>query len=154
MRPRVVLALAVIVVAPACDAFGRSADTLSSTPSIASPFAAPSPTALETAADGLPPIVVEAPGADAEVSNPLVVRGTADVYEAVVHVRLTAEADGSLIAGVDSTASCGTGCRGDFRVELHFFVERRQDATLEVFGDDGRDGSPVGIVKVPLTLFP
>jgi hypothetical protein len=152
MRPRVVLALAVIVVAPACDAFGRSADTLSSTPSVAS--ATPSPTADETAADGLPPIVVEVPAADAEVSNPLVVRGTADVYEAIVHVRLTAEADGSLIAGVDSRASCGTGCRGDFRVELHFFVERRQDATLEVFGDDGRDGSPVGIVKVPLTLFP
>ncbi|HSL14853.1 MAG TPA: Gmad2 immunoglobulin-like domain-containing protein [Actinomycetota bacterium] len=136
-----------------CGAFGESAERLSTTPALTTSSPVASPTAMATSVDGLPLIVVESPPVDAEVASPLVVRGTADVYEAVVHVRLTAQ-DGSLISGVDTKATCGTGCRGEFRIKVHFFVGQPQQATLEVFGSDGPDGSPVGIVEVPLTLFP
>lgn len=141
----------VVFLAASCSAFGETAERLSVTPSAS--VETGSPTAVATSADGLPLIVVKSPPVDAEVVSPLAVRGTADVHEAVVHVRLTAD-DGSLISGVDTTATCGTGCRGEFRVELYFFVEQPRSATLEVFGDSGQDGSPVGIVEVPLKLFP
>ena len=153
MRRVVALVLfAGIACATSCDAFGRSAERLAATSPATSPSSVSSARAAQTAVDGLPPIVVEIPTADAAVANPLVIRGTANVDGGLVLMRLVAE-DGSLISGVDATASCGTGCRGEFRVELHFFTERRREATLEVFGDSAADGSPVGVVRVPLTLF-
>ncbi len=153
MRRLLVIAV-MIAMTPACSAFGESAERLRSTPTVtsASPAAA-SPAAPATAGDGLPLIVVQSPQVDAETASPLVVRGTADVYRAVIHVRLIGE-DGSLISGVDTKATCGTGCRGEFRVVLFFFVEEVQPATVEVYGDSERDGSPAGVVRVPVTVFP
>lgn len=145
------MALVAVLSSPACGAFGETAASVSPTPARTSPSA--SPTAVETASDGLPPIVVDSPPAGAEIASPLVVRGTANVHDAIVHIRLTAE-DGSLIAGVDTSATCANGCRGAFRVELHFFVERPQDAVLEVFGEAETDGAPAAIVKVPVEVFP
>jgi hypothetical protein len=59
----------------------------------------------------LPAITVQNPVIGAQLSSPVTVSGTADVFEAVVSVRILDSA-GNQIARTFSTASCGTGCRG------------------------------------------
>lgn len=150
---RVALVSLLVLGTGACAAFGRSAERLQgSVPSPPTASSEPSPTTSASDA-ATPAVVVESPLAEAEVASPLVVRGTADVFEGVVAVRLL-DANGQLLAGMDVQARCGTGCRGRFEARLHFFTETRQDATLEVYGTSGLDGPPVGLVRIPLTVVP
>ncbi|MBS1195547.1 MAG: Spore germination protein-like protein, partial [Actinobacteria bacterium] len=68
--------------------------------------------------DLLPPVMIESPAYWASSGeNPLVVTGTANVFEAVVSLELLAQ-DGTVLWEGTTMASCGTGCRGDFAVEI------------------------------------
>ncbi|MEU8301767.1 Gmad2 immunoglobulin-like domain-containing protein [Micromonospora sp. NPDC048909] len=104
-------------------------------------------------ADLLPPIVVTGPTIGQRIGSPLTVAGTADVFEATVSVRLL-DADGREIATTFTTATCGTGCRGDYRVALAWRVAREQRGTVEVYEVSAQDGSRVNAVRVPVTLVP
>jgi len=85
------------------------------------------------------------------VSNPVEISGTADVFEATVSYRLLDE-NGKEIAGGVATATCGTGCRGTFEVELDYEVDHDQDGTLQVFEESAKDGRPTNVVSIPVTL--
>jgi hypothetical protein len=102
----------------------------------------------------LPPITVSSPRPHGHVRSPLLVRGTANVFEANVTLVLK-DSKGRVLARRFTTATCGTGCRGSYRVYLHFRVARRQAGFLYVQDDDaaGR-GFPPHRVRVPLTLLP
>ncbi|MFI7605954.1 Gmad2 immunoglobulin-like domain-containing protein [Micromonospora sp. NPDC049366] len=104
-------------------------------------------------ADLLPPVVVTSPVIGQRITSPLTVTGTADVFEATVSVRLL-DAGGREIATTFTTASCGSGCRGDYRTALGWRVAAEQRGALEVYEVSARDGSRINPVRVPVTLLP
>ena len=87
------------------------------------------------------------------VSSPVTISGTADVFEATVNARIL-DASGNEIAVSFTTASCGTGCRGDFTMSVPFSVSAEQGATIQVLDYSPKDGSPENVVDIPVTLVP
>ncbi|MET8322546.1 Gmad2 immunoglobulin-like domain-containing protein [Micromonospora sp. NPDC005189] len=101
----------------------------------------------------LPPIVVTGPIPGDRVSTPLTVTGSADVFEATVSVRVL-DAAGREVATGFGTASCGSGCRGAYRVVVGWRTAREQKGTVEVYEVSARDGSRINTMAVPVTLAP
>jgi hypothetical protein len=101
----------------------------------------------------LPAITVRSPVIGAQVGNPVTVSGTADVFEATVSVRILDSA-GREIARTFTTATCGTGCRGDYSVAVPYSVPRTQPGTIVVFESSAKDGQPVNVQQIPVTLAP
>ncbi|WP_328417346.1 GerMN domain-containing protein [Micromonospora sp. NBC_00389] len=101
----------------------------------------------------LPPIVVTGPSVGERVGAPLTVTGTADVFEATVSVRVL-DAAGREVAAGFGTASCGSGCRGAYRVVVGWHTAREQRGTIEVYEVSARDGSRINTVAVPVILAP
>jgi hypothetical protein len=101
----------------------------------------------------LPAITVQSPVIGEQVTGPVTVSGTADVFEAVVSVRILNSA-GNEIARTFTTASCGTGCRGDYSVPVPYTVSGQEPGTIEVFESSAKDGQPVNVQLIPVTLAP
>ena len=101
----------------------------------------------------LPAIIVQNPAIGEQVSSPVTVSGTADVFEAVVSVRVLDSA-GNQIARTFSTASCGTGCRGGYSIPVSYTVTRAEPGTIEVFESSPKNGQPVNVQLIPVTLAP
>ena len=99
----------------------------------------------------LPAITVRSPVIGARVTSPVTVSGTANVFEATVSVRILDSA-GREIARTFTTASCGTGCRGDYSVTVSYSVPRMQPGTIEVFESSAKDGQPINVQLIPVTL--
>jgi hypothetical protein len=132
------------------SACASDSDVGSPTPSPRPPEGTTSPTSVPT--DGAKPaIVVKQPASGDEIASPVTISGTADVFEATVHVRILDRFDFEVAARF-TTATCGSGCRGDFSTELSFFVEKTQEGTVEVFELSAEDGSPINVVTIPVVL--
>jgi len=101
----------------------------------------------------LPAIIVQSPVIGEQVTGPVTVSGTADVFEAVVSVRILDSAGGE-IARTFTTASCGTGCRGDYSAAVSYTVPKEEAGTIEVFETSAKDGQPVNVQLIPVTLAP
>ena len=101
----------------------------------------------------LPAIIVRNPVIGERVTGPVTVSGAADVFEAVVSVRILDSAGGE-IARTFTTASCGTGCRGDYSVAVSYTVPREEPGIIEVFENSAKDGQPVNVQQIPVTLAP
>ena len=141
----VVLSIGLVATACASDS-----DAGAPTPSPRPSEGTTSPTSEPS--DGTKPaIVVKQPASGDEVVSPVTISGTANVFEATVYVRIL-DRDGFEVAARFTTATCGSGCRGEFSTELSFFVERTQDGTIEVFEPSAEDGSPINVVTVPVVL--
>jgi hypothetical protein len=103
-------------------------------------------------ADLLPPIMIESPVYWASGGeNPLVVAGTADVFEATVSLELL-DQEGTVIWNGFSTATCGTGCRGDFTIEIPYEVPEHQLGTLAAWETSMEDGSRLYVREHPVWL--
>ncbi|MCW3817386.1 GerMN domain-containing protein [Micromonospora sp. DR5-3] len=109
------------------------------------------PTGRGDYADLLPPIVVTAPSVGDRVTSPVTVTGTADVFEATVSARVLDPA-GREIGTAFTTATCGSGCRGDYRIRVGYRLDRTGPGTIEVYEVSARDGSRVNVVAVPVVL--
>ena len=103
--------------------------------------------------DLLPAILVESPLIGQRIPNPVTVSGTANVFEATVSLRILDE-NGKVVANTFTTATCGTGCRGDYSVSVHYSVDHQQDGTVEVYESSAKDGSAINVVDIPVTLKP
>ena len=102
----------------------------------------------------LQPIDVARPVPDATVTSPVKVSGTANVFEANVTVEIL-DATGKVVGRANTTASCGTGCRGSFSVPVTFKVGSEQRGTIVVHDDDAAGtGKPPHSVRIPVTLTP
>jgi len=101
----------------------------------------------------LPAITVQSPVIGEQVTSPVTMSGTADVFEAVVSARILDSA-GNEIARTFTTASCGTGCRGDYSVTVSYPVPRTEPGTIEVFESSAKNGLPVNVQLIPVTLAP
>jgi hypothetical protein len=101
----------------------------------------------------LPAITVQSPVIGEQVTSPVTISGTADVFEAVVSARILDSA-GNEIARTFTTASCGTGCRGDYSVTVSYPVPRTEPGIIEVFESSAKNGLPVNVQLIPVTLTP
>ena len=102
--------------------------------------------------DLLAPVMIESPIYWASGGeNPLVVTGTADVFEATVSLELLDE-QGTILWEGFTTATCGTGCRGDFSVEIPYEVAEGQLGTLVAWETSMEDGSRLYERRHPVWL--
>lgn len=99
-----------------------------------------------------PSIIVSAPLAGESATSPLRVTGQARVFEATVSLTLY-DADGVEITSTTTNAAEGQ-VLSDFSTDMPFSVTTSTPACLWVFESSARDGSPVNVVQVPLTLSP
>jgi hypothetical protein len=71
--------------------------------------------------------------------------GCSNVYEATVQYRVSDAADGTVLVEGFTTATCGSGCVGEFRetIDLRTLPDGAAGATVvvEVFWEDAEDGS-------------
>jgi len=104
-------------------------------------------------ADLLPPIVVASPAIGETVQSPVTVSGTADVFEAVVSIRIFDE-NGKLLVSTFANASCGTGCRGDYSASVRYTVNHQQSGVVEVYEVSAKDGSAINVQDIPVILTP
>ena len=101
----------------------------------------------------LPAILVESPAWGGSAPNPLVVTGTANVFEATVSAELLDNRGETLWEGF-ATATCGTGCRGDFEITIPYEVPESQLGLLRLFEHSAQDGSEVNVREHPVYLEP
>lgn len=103
--------------------------------------------------DLMPSILVTSPTMGEKVTSPVTVAGTANVFEATVQMRIL-DAEGNRLDRAFTTATCGTGCRGDFTHDLTFQVDSEQHGVIEVWWDSPEDGSRKDVVQIAVTLTP
>ncbi len=101
--------------------------------------------------DLLPAITVSSPVIGQRVSSPVTVAGTANVFEATVSIWILDE-NGDRIVETFVTATCGTGCRGDYSARVEYDIDHDQPGTVQVFESSAKDGKPMNVVKIPVTL--
>ena len=102
----------------------------------------------------VPAIVVEDPQIGERVDNPVVVEGNANVFEANVTIEIV-DASGRIVGSTFTTATCGTGCRGTFSVEVHYEVPSATRGLIIVHDDDAAGtGTPPHEVRIPVVLTP
>jgi germination protein M len=98
-----------------------------------------------------PAILVESPLPGETVSSPIRVRGTANVFEATFVVKVE-DAAGTTLATKVVTATSGTGTRGTFDDAISLAGAAPGPVTLVAYEQSAKDGSPINVVRVPLTL--
>ncbi|MBA3690553.1 MAG: Gmad2 immunoglobulin-like domain-containing protein [Actinobacteria bacterium] len=123
------------------------------TPSTPPPTATSEPSDPPVDPGTLGPIEVTEPAPGATVTSPVTISGTADVFEATVSIRIV-DGVNNVIAETFATATCGTGCRGDYSIEVPYSVNTEQRGLIEVFEISAEDGSRINSVRVPVTLTP
>lgn len=101
--------------------------------------------------DLLPLIFVESPVFGATVTSPIEITGVSNTFEATMQYRIETE-DGTVLAEGFTTATCGTGCWGDFDIVADYTLAEQSDGFVVVFESSARDGSPVNVVRIPVTL--
>jgi hypothetical protein len=110
----------------------------------------PQPAARRDFVRLLPPILVTRPTIGARIPTTVTIAGTANVFEAALTVRVL-NARGRLLAHINTTATCGNGCRGNYSVTFPYHVLRRQDGTVVLLDTGGAVPHP-HIVRVPVKL--
>jgi hypothetical protein len=103
--------------------------------------------------DLAPNIVVEQPRPGQELSSGDTVSGFANVFEANVSINVVDE-NGKKLMETFTTATCGTGCWGEFTQALEFTVDHEQEGRLTVLTYSAEDGSPQDEVSIPVRLIP
>ena len=101
--------------------------------------------------DWLPPIFVDHPAWGEPVTSPIAVSGLSNVFEAVSQVLLTDD-DGLPLFEDTVMATCGTGCWGEWSVEIPFTIDRDQFGALIVWENSAKDGSQINIREYPIQL--
>lgn len=103
--------------------------------------------------DFLPIVLIESPLSGAEVTSPITVSGLANAFEATVSLRIETLDSTPLVEGF-TTATCGTGCFGSFSSDLYFDVDAATPARVVALEYSARDGAPINVFSVPVTLNP
>jgi spore germination protein GerM len=101
--------------------------------------------------DQLPPIFVDSPVWGQPVTSPIPAYGLSNVFEAVSQVMLTDD-DGLPLFEETVMASCGTGCWGEWEIEIPYTIDREQFGALIVWEISARDGSRIHVREYPVQL--
>ena len=103
--------------------------------------------------DDDPAVVLTQPVPGSTVRGPLVVRGTANVFEAHVGLRVRGPA-GEVLVDTWTTATCGTGCRGTFEKTVPLPDSARGDLVVEAFEPSAENGSDLHRVRSAIHRAP
>jgi spore germination protein GerM len=103
--------------------------------------------------DFAPNVVPETPKPGEAITSPVTVSGFANVFEANVVIQVT-DKNGDVLVETFTTATCGSGCWGDFMEEVAFEVTERQRGRVNVFTYSAEDGSPQDVISSPVILVP
>jgi hypothetical protein len=103
--------------------------------------------------DLLPPVFLDSPAYGATTGNPLVAFGKANTFEATLLLELTLP-DGTVLWEGFTTATCGTGCWGDWQVEIPVDITEPQEGILYAFTESMEDGSRITIRSHRVWLTP
>ncbi|MCL6558390.1 MAG: GerMN domain-containing protein [Firmicutes bacterium] len=98
-----------------------------------------------------PVIWVYRPQPGQRVTSPLIVTGSARVFEATVQVRLL-DGEKRVITSASGMATAGAPERGEFTIKLEFKPPKTDKGYLEVFWPSPKDGSPLDVVRIPLAF--
>jgi hypothetical protein len=101
----------------------------------------------------LPAILVAQPAIGAEVGRAVTVSGTANVFEANVTAIVETAAGHELVRDF-TTATCGTGCRGDYSLTLRIPAQPSGSSGFVVVQDDDAAGQgfPPHQVRIPIVF--
>ena len=103
--------------------------------------------------DADPPVVITAPVPGSAAGDSVIVRGTANVFEAHVGLRVR-DASGRVLIETWTTATCGTGCRGTFEKAIALPDSLQGDFTVEAFAPSAKDGSDMHRVRNRVRRLP
>ncbi|MFP3987402.1 Gmad2 immunoglobulin-like domain-containing protein [Streptomyces sp. E11-3] len=101
--------------------------------------------------DLAPQILVESPLIGETIRTPVRVWGSANTFEATLRLKVT-DAAGGTAANVFATATSGSGTRGTYDVTIPYKAARSGAGVLTAYYDSPKDGRPVIIDTVPLTV--
>jgi len=101
----------------------------------------------------LPAVMIETPVYGGPPAYPAVVRGTANVFEAVVSLALV-DNDGLILWEGTTMASCGTGCRGGFEIVIPYSVDTAELGAVIAWEASAQDGSQINVREHPVWLIP
>ncbi len=101
--------------------------------------------------DVQPRILVESPGHGATVRTDFVVRGSSNTFEATHKIQVLDKA-GNAIIDTFTTATSGTGTRGTWEKRIDLPAGTRGAVTLRVYEESMKDGRPLGLVDLDLTV--
>lgn len=82
-------------------------------------------------------------------SEPLFLTGKANVFEATVSLELV-DVDGQVVYQDFTTATCGTGCWGDFSFNIDFDFASTP-VSIRLFWNSAKDGAPTDVVTMPVS---
>jgi hypothetical protein len=97
-------------------------------------------------------IHVDIPVIGTTIGSPITIAGTANVFEATLQYEVTTDA-GEVLASGFTTATCGTGCWGDFSVDVAYVLDQESPGFVNVFVSSPRDGARENIMSYPVTLL-
>lgn len=99
----------------------------------------------------VPPVFVDYPAWGEPVTSPIHVEGLSNVFEAVSQVALTDD-DGMILFDEMVMATCGTGCWGEWEIDIPYTVDRDQLGALMVWEYSAKDGSRLHVREYPIQL--
>ena len=100
-----------------------------------------------------PAILVESPTPGGSLASPVRLTGTANVFEALFVVTVTAP-NGEIVTEQAVQATSGTGTRGTFDALVEFDVGSKGPGTITVYEPSAKDGTPTNIVSIPSSSSP
>jgi len=101
-----------------------------------------------------PPIVLTSPQCNQEITSPLLVEGTASVFEGAIII-VVKDWTGRELARTPVQALAAAPERGAFSQEITFTPpDVPQPGTIEAFSDSPQDGSVINLFSVPVVLTP
>jgi spore germination protein GerM len=96
-------------------------------------------------------VYVDVPLIGSVVGSPISLSGVANVFEGNLEFEVST-AGGSVVTGGSTTASCGSGCWGDFSAEIPYVLEARSDGFVTVYVRSAEDGSRQDLISLPITF--
>ncbi|MCP3995655.1 MAG: hypothetical protein GY722_11395, partial [bacterium] len=111
------------------------------------------PQTREGYVDILPLIFLDEPAIGSIAPSPIALTGIANVFEATVMYEVV-DGEGTVLNAGFTTATCGTGCWGEFNVEVPYSVEAETQGEVVVYEESARDGSRVNEIRYGVTLVP
>jgi hypothetical protein len=98
-------------------------------------------------------LIVVAPSRSQLLQSGFTVAGSADVFNGVVAIHLI-DNSGHWFASQSTFASCGTGCRGSFAVNVDYYLDSDQPGILLVEDTNARGKKKVlHVLKIPVLLL-
>lgn len=101
--------------------------------------------------DLLPLIFPDNPLPGASILPRFQITGIANTFEANLQYRVETT-DGAVLAEGFTTATCGTGCWGDFTIDDEYTLAQNSQGFVVLFESSAEDGSPVNVIRIPVTL--